>query len=591
MVDCMSFIKIVDESNALMAGARRLAFQLVDRLAVPAFVLDDQCRVLVWNRPCERLTGIAAKDVIGTKNHWQGFYDEPRPCLADLVVQNRVDRSADLYTVRHKTAEGDGIFAENWCVMPQHGTRLYLAIDASPVYDDTGRLIGAIETLRDITEHKKAEAEIEHLAAHDTITGLANRASFTAHLAMLDKRGVGYALVLLDVDRFKEINDTLGHAAGDAILSQCASLFASTFPNAYAARIGGNEFAVVIESETSRNRVARQAADLLALASDGVDFDGTNMGLSFSIGVTIVPEDTKSSMMASRYADHALYLAKGAGGGACRFFEPALAEQCTSRRAAIGELRRAVERKEFALHYQPITRLDGEITGFEALVRWRHPVRGMVSPAEFIPLAEQSGLIGAIGEWVLRQACTDAAAWARPLQIAVNLSSVQFRLGDIAQTVHAVLLETGLAAARLELELTESAMVENTSRTLAVLRRLKNLGVRIAMDDFGTGYSSLGYLQAFPFDKIKLDRAFTARLGHNAQSDAITRAVIGLGHTLSLQILAEGVETVAQRDFLAAEHCDLIQGYLFGRPAPIETYAEWLGIAAEPASRALSRAG
>ena len=587
----MSFIKIVDDSDALMAGARRLAFQLVDRLAVPAFVLDDQCRVLVWNQPCERLTGIAAKDVIGTKEHWRGFYDEPRPCLADLVVQNRVEQSAELYTVRHKTAEGGGVFAENWCVMPQLGTRLYLAIDASPVLDDCGRLIGAIETLRDITEHKKAEAEIEHLAAHDTVTGLANRASFTSHVAALDKRGADYALVLLDVDRFKEINDTLGHAAGDVILSECAALFSRAFPGAFAARTGGDEFALVLEGETSRRRIARLASDLLALAGDGVDFDGTNMALSFSIGVAVVPSDTNNATTAGRYADHALYLAKAAGGAACQFFEPALAEQSTSRRAAIVDLRRAVERDEFILHYQPITRLDGEITGFEALVRWKHPVRGMVSPAEFIPLAEQSGLIGPIGEWVLRQACTDAAAWARPLQIAVNLSSVQFRLGDIAQTVHSVLLETGLAAPRLELELTESAMVENASRTLAVLRRLKSLGVRIAMDDFGTGYSSLGYLQAFPFDKIKLDRAFTARLGCDDQSDAITRAVIGLGHTLSLQILAEGVETEEQRDFLAAEHCDLIQGYLFGRPAPIETYAEWLGVEAPSREPALSLAG
>ncbi len=587
----MSFIKIVDESGALMAGARRLAFQLVDRLAVPAFVLDDQCRVLVWNGPCERLTGILARDVIGTKNHWRAFYNEPRPCLADLVVQKQVEQTEDLYTVRHKTAGGDGVFAENWCVMPQVGKRLYLAIDASPVYDDTGRMIGAIETLRDITEHKKAEAEIEHLAAHDPVTGLANRTSFTSYLAGLDKRGVSYALVHVDLDRFKEINDTLGYHAGDAILTECAGLFERTFPDAFAARIGCDEFALVMERVGSRNRIARMSADLLAQAGEGIFLDGTNIALSFSIGVAMVPSDTDKGMAADRYADHALYLAKTAGGGTFRFFEPALAEQCTMRRAAIGDLRRAVERREFVLHYQPITRLNGEVTGFEALVRWLHPVRGMVPPSEFIPLAEQSGLIGPIGEWVLRQACTDAASWAHPLQIAVNLSPVQFRLGDIAQTVHTVLLETGLAAPRLELELTESAMVENESRTLAVLRRLKNLGVRIAMDDFGTGYSSLGYLQAFPFDKIKLDRAFTARLGHNDQSDAITRAVIGLGHTLSLQILAEGVETIAQRDFLAAEHCDLIQGYLFGHPAPIETYAEWVGIDVEPETPALSCAG
>ena len=586
----MHLVKRVDESNALMADARRLAFQLVDRLAVPAFVLDEHCRVLVWNRPCERLTGIAARDVIGTREHWRAFYNEPRPCLADLVVQDRVEHSADLYTVRHKTTEGDGVFAENWCVMPRLGTRLYLAIDASPVHDGSGRLIGAIETLRDITEHKKAEAEVERLAAHDALTGLANRTSFTSHVDALDRQGVGYALILLDIDRFKEINDVVGHAIGDRILAKCAALFRQAFPKAYAARLGGDEFALVLAGESDRNRVAKLAADLLALAGDGVTFDETNIPLSYSLGVAMVPADTDNATTAGRHADKALYLAKSSGGGSIRFFEPILAEQSRSRRAAIVDLRRAVERKEFVLHYQPITRLNGEVTGFEALVRWKHPVRGIVPPADFIPLAEQSGLIGPIGEWVLRQACRDAALWEKPLQIAVNLSPVQFRLGDIAQTVHAVLLETGLPARRLELEMTESAMVENASRTLAVLRRLKTLGVGIAMDDFGTGYSSLGYLQAFPFDRIKLDRAFTARLGCDDLSDAITRAVIGLGHTLSLQILAEGVETEKQRAFLKAEHCDLIQGYLYGRPAPIESFAEWLGVVPQT-EPAFSRAG
>ena len=555
--------------------AGRLAFRFMERLAIPAFVLDDECRVVVWNRACERLTGVGAHEVVGTRDHWRAFYDEPRPCLADLVVQDRVDQSRALYTVRHATGEGGGLFVENWCVMPRLGKHLYLAIDASPVLDDEGLLIGVVETLRDMTEHKNAEAEIEHLASHDPLTGLANRSSFKRYLDMLNAAGEPYALLLVDIDRFKEINDTFGHAAGDALLCECASIFRSACSNAFAARLGGDEFAVVVAGETAPSRLEEIAGAILAYANEGLRFDGTAHATSFSIGMARVPEDASDAATIVRFADLALYEAKSAGGGTFRSFRPALALRSVEQRTAILDLRKAVEREEFLLHYQPVTRLDGEIVGFEALVRWRHPTRGIVPPADFIPLAEQSGLIGPIGEWVLMRACRDAAAWARPLQISVNLSPVQFRLGNIAHAVHQTLLVTGLAASRLELEITESAMIDNPSRTLAILRRLKALGVRIAMDDFGTGYSSLGYLQAFPFDKIKLDRSFIARLGQSGQADAITRAVIGLGHTLSLQILAEGVETYSQRDFLAAERCDLVQGYLFGRPAPVETFAEW----------------
>jgi EAL domain-containing protein (putative c-di-GMP-specific phosphodiesterase class I) len=236
-----------------------------------------------------------------------------------------------------------------------------------------------------------------------------------------------------------------------------------------------------------------------------------------------------------------------------------------------------VDRNEFRLHYQPLAKIDGEVIGFEALVRWHHPQRGMVSPATFIPVAEESGLIIPIGEWVLREACREAAGWQRPLQIAVNLSPIQFRHGDLPGLVHSVLLETGLAPTRLELEITEGVLVEDFDRGLSILRRLKSLGVRIAMDDFGTGYSSLSYLQSFPFDKIKIDQSFISNVRSNPQSAAIVRAVIGLAHGLDLPVLAEGVETKAQLDFLAAESCNEVQGYLMGRPYPILEYSELIG--------------
>ena len=271
--------------------------------------------------------------------------------------------------------------------------------------------------------------------------------------------------------------------------------------------------------------------------------------------------------------------------GSIRFFEPDMDKQLREKRALQHDLRSAIANNELELYYQPQAHIDGEITGFEALVRWHHPRQGMVPPSTFIPLAEESGIIIALGEWVLRTACREAASWPRPLQIAINLSPVQFQHGDLAKLVHSILLETGLSPGRLELEITEGVLIGDFSRALSILRRLKNLGVRIAMDDFGTGYSSLSYLQSFPFDKIKIDQSFIANLTNNPQSAAIIRAVIGLGHGLELPVVAEGVETQEQLVFLAKSSCSGIQGYFIGRPQPIAHYAEVVGrrVAAKPA--------
>jgi EAL domain-containing protein (putative c-di-GMP-specific phosphodiesterase class I) len=263
--------------------------------------------------------------------------------------------------------------------------------------------------------------------------------------------------------------------------------------------------------------------------------------------------------------------------GSIRFFEPDMDKRLRERRALQHDLRFALSRHEIALHYQPQASIDGKIIGFEALVRWDHPTRGMVSPGEFIPLAEESGAIIALGEWILREACREAASWPTSLRIAVNLSPAQFRHGDLPALVHSVLFDTGLAANRLEIEITEGVLISDFSRAISILRRLKTLGVRIAMDDFGTGYASLSYLQAFPFDKIKIDRGFIANLDRNPQSAAIIRAVIGLGHGLNLPVVAEGVETKEQLAFLRREACNEVQGYLFGRPAPIAQYARLTG--------------
>jgi predicted signal transduction protein with EAL and GGDEF domain len=345
----------------------------------------------------------------------------------------------------------------------------------------------------------------------------------------------------------------------------------------FIARLGGDEFSVVASEGPQPLTAESLAADLQRVIEEVVELDDHRIRIGVSIGVAIYPTDGTDAATLLGNSDAALYRAKGSGRGAIRFFEAEMDLRLRERRSLQQDLQCAIERNELSLCYQPQARIGGEIIGFEALLRWTHPTRGAISPAEFIPLAEQSGSIFEISEWVLRTACREAASWPRPLQIAINLSPVQFRHGDLPGLVHSALLESGLAPKRLELEITEGVLVDDFSRAVSILRRLKSLGVRIAMDDFGTGYSSLSYLQSFPFDKIKIDQAFISNLQRSQQSAAIIRAVIGLGRGLELPVAAEGVETKDQLAFLSREACDEIQGFLIGKPCPIEEYAEVVG--------------
>jgi predicted signal transduction protein with EAL and GGDEF domain len=315
----------------------------------------------------------------------------------------------------------------------------------------------------------------------------------------------------------------------------------------------------------------------MGAVADELEIDGQRLRIGLSVGIAVYPGDGRDASSLIGNADAALHRAKTGGRGSIRFFAAEMDQRLRDRRAMVHDLHSAVERGELLVYYQPQARIDGEITGFEALARWRHPTRGMIAPGVFIPAAEESGLIHAIGEWVLREACREAASWPKPLNIAVNLSPIQFRHGDLPGLVHAVLLETGLAPGRLELEITESVLVEDFARAVTILRRLKLLGVHIAMDDFGTGYSSLSNLQAFAFDKIKIDQSFISSLDSNRQSATIVRAVIGLGRGLDLPVIAEGVETNEQLAFLSSESCAEVQGYLIGKPLPIGAYAEAVG--------------
>ncbi|GAC1331887.1 MAG: hypothetical protein NVS2B1_03420 [Bradyrhizobium sp.] len=560
-------LEALDASASQLGRTQRFLDNIIENMPVSVAVKDarDRCYVLI-NRTAEAIFGIARGDLIGRRAHERTDRETANTLfpLADAALRTR-----ELQTV-----------AEHRVVTPHNGTRILTTRNLS-IPDETGEQRYLLSLSEDITERKEAEARIEHMAHHDALTDLPNRAAFVEHLTRAigaaTESGQSFAVLSIDLDRFKEVNDTFGHAIGDDLLRELAQQLSTLGGEAYLARLGGDEFTLVTPTG-DQPALAEILAERLHSAV-GVDrqINGQHMHIGLSIGIAIFPADGVDATTLLNNADAALYRAKADGRGKTRFFEIEMDNRLRERRAIQHELSCALERNELRLHYQPLAKIDGEVIGFEALLRWHNPLRGMVSPATFIPVAEESGLIMQIGEWVLREACREAARWVHPLQIAVNLSPIQFRHGDLAGLVHTVLLESGLAPTRLELEITEGVLVEDFDRGLSILRRLKALGVRIAMDDFGTGYSSLSYLQSFPFDKIKIDQSFISNVKSNPQSAAIVRAVIGLAHGLDLPVLAEGVETKAQLDFLAAESCNEVQGYLMGRPHPILEYSELIG--------------
>jgi diguanylate cyclase (GGDEF)-like protein len=390
-----------------------------------------------------------------------------------------------------------------------------------------------------------------------------------------------FAVLSVDLDGLKEINDVFGHAIGDKLLIEVSRRFQASARGGIVARLSGDEFGLIIDGRQPAAGKALAEQLVEALAQEFL-IDGKTVRAGMTTGIAVFPHNGADAASLLANAGAALFRAKAKSRGSISIFEPEMDQQIRDRRALHQDLSLAIKNGELSLHYQPQAMLrhrDGvqEIIGFEALARWTHPQRGFVPPSDFIPLAEESGLIVEMGEWILREACREAASWPKPLQIAVNLSPAQFMHGDLVGLVHSILFETGLAAERLELEITEGVLIEDMERGLALLRRLKALGVNIAMDDFGSGYSSLTYLQAFPFDKIKIDRTFVMNLGRNPQSAAIIRAVIGLGLGLDIPIMAEGVETQEQLNFLRTANCSRVQGYFIGKPAPIKQYSTMVG--------------
>ncbi|MCP3418472.1 MULTISPECIES: sensor domain-containing protein [Bradyrhizobium] len=533
---------------------------IVQRVSDGRYLLANRSAETILNRRREDAAGLTASDIFNARE-------------AKLII------ARDEAAIRKRS-----MIAEEHPISTKDGLRLFLTRRMT-VLDDVGEPQYLIKTHEDVTDRRQTESRMAHMAYHDGLTDLPNRAAFLQALTQMieacDGTDEEFAVLCVDLDGLKEINDVYGHAMGDKVLVEVAQRLQAVARGGVVARLSGDEFGLIIDGKqpVAGIALAEQAAEAL-----GQDFliDGKSVRTGLTTGIAVFPDNGSDAASLLANSGAALFRAKAKSRGTISIFEPEMDQQIRDRRVLHQELSVAIKNGELSLYYQPQAAAGGsvaasQIIGFEALARWHHPVRGFVPPGDFIPLAEESGLIVEMGEWILREACREAASWAIPLQVAVNLSPAQFTHGDLVGLVHSILLETGLTPDRLELEITEGVLIEDFDRGLSLLRRLKALGVRISMDDFGSGYSSLSYLQAFPFDKIKIDRAFVINLGRNPQSAAIVRAVIDLGHGLEMSIVAEGVETEAQLDFLAEEGCDAVQGYLIGRPAPIGQFAALVG--------------
>ncbi|MCA2375582.1 bifunctional diguanylate cyclase/phosphodiesterase [Agrobacterium sp. 22-211-1] len=428
-----------------------------------------------------------------------------------------------------------------------------------------------VMAIRDLTEKREAQREIEYLARHDVLTGLSNRTMFQTQLRRQIENCDDedeFALLALDLDRFKAVNDIFGHAEGDRVLKRVAAiLHECARAGDVVARLGGDEFVILTARHTKADEARLLAETILGMFALKMNVANDPTAVGVSIGIAVFPRDGLNDESIMHAADLALYRAKVGGRGILAFYDPLMDQEARERRQLETDLRLAVNRNELLLNYQPVLSVEcGQVVGYEALVRWQHPTRGVVSPDVFIPIAEESGIIISLGEWVLREACREASTWAPHLKIAVNVSPLQFSLANLGHVVCTVLMQTGLSPNRLELEITEAALLKDRKATLIILNQLKALGVAIVMDDFGTGYSSLSNLQSFPFDKIKIDRSFIAAMSDDDNARAIVRAVIGLGRSLDLPVTAEGIETDAQYRMVVDEGCAQAQGYLFGKP-------------------------
>jgi len=582
-IDAMALLMVVysvaTTQKTLFGGRRRLALEWQAQKALN-FVdeFENSGRGWFWET-----------DSLGTLSYVSRQLAEDFQCEPDELLGRQftdllsVDQAAD--SAEERKTLGFHLSARfpfsDVVVRPASEQDVHWSLSGNPIFDERGRFLGFRGIGTDLTEQRKSEREISRLARFDSLTGLPNRAmmrqTLDEALRNAAHRKKGCALFMIDLDRFKNVNDTLGHPVGDALLRQVAERLTSVMGNhGQVGRLGGDEFQAVLPGAVDIGLLESLARTLIEQVSRPYMIEGSKVTIGASVGVVIGDPGRASADALVRNADLALYAAKAAGRGKHRIYEPAMHSEAAERQLLENDLRQAIERGELSVHYQPVVRTaEEEISGFEALVRWQHPTRGAISPAKFVPLAEEAGLIGRIGEWVLRTALEEAAHWPDHIRVAVNLSPLQFNDPQVVRMVANHLGETGVRADRLELEITEGVFLAEGDSTDETFAGLKDLGVRLALDDFGTGYSSLGYLKKAPFDKIKIDQSFVrGAASATNRNAAIIRAIVTLAETLGMDTCAEGVETHDDLQLIRELGVSMVQGYIFGQPSPSETARE-----------------
>jgi diguanylate cyclase (GGDEF)-like protein/PAS domain S-box-containing protein len=547
------------QAERQLSEARQFLKSIIENIPIAVVVKDvDTRKLILVNRAYELMLKVSRNDVLGKT-------------VFDIYRKNHAERidAADSEAINGNLGASSNDYEVE---MPDGETRI-IATNRIVTRDNRGVPRHLVVVIDDITDRKRSEQRIAFMAHHDVLTGLPNRLAVMEKIeeaiARHRRRGDSFAVVLLDLDRFKHVNDTLGHAVGDALLRETAvRLKAALRETDVLARLGGDEFAIVQDRENDQHRdVAALASRIIEIVSQPFKIDGNEVNIATSIGIALAPEHATNSESLMKMADLALYRAKSTGRNGYRLFDPEMSMAASARHELENELRHAIQNDELELYYQPIidTRTL-QICGAEALIRWQHPTKGMILPDQFIPLAEETGMITQIGEWLLQTACTEAASWPNDIKVAVNLSAIQFRKNNLIDIVICALAQSGLAPERLELEITETALIESAAECLPVLRQFKNLGIAIALDDFGTGYSSLSQLMMFPFDKIKVDKSFTQNLTKRTECAAIIAATLTLARSLDIATTAEGVETVEQYRLLRLAGVTSLQGYLFQSP-------------------------
>lgn len=576
-IETLRDITATKKAEEAFQESKHLLGEIIDGCPVPLFVLDSEHRISHWNRACASLNGMAADELINTSDQWRTFYSESRPVLADLVLNAADSAIPELYEGKCKRSP---LIAGAWEAIdyfPEFTSGpKWLYFTAAPLRNIDGSIIGAVETLQDITARKKYEQELAHRANHDAMTGLANRnlldSLLSRSISQAKRNKTLLGILFLDLDNFKQINDTLGHQAGDEVICEMGRRIATSVRDVdTVARIGGDEFVVVLHEPTSDLYITDVVHRILGAIGRRLSIREHVLYLNCSIGIALYPKDGQTPADLMMHADTAMYRAKEKHKGGFCYYAKDMNERARLWLELKHDMHGVEKRAELELLYQPQYSLkEDRIVGAEALIRWNHPKKGTLMPNLFIPIAEESDLILPIGAWVVQEAVREASRWKEEtgidLRLSVNISARQFGYEDLIYILEQAVQDHRFHPFFLELELTESLVMENPRRASELLRNLKDKGFSLAMDDFGTGFSSLAYLRRFPFDMIKIDKSFIDELGKSRETEAIVGTMLDLGRALGMNMVAEGVETVKQLDFLREKLCEEIQGFLYSRP-------------------------